>query len=178
MEIKKLQKLTSNQSLDLGHNGYTTDVRYVVSSIEFGGSFEFILKEKSLPYHKIWETTSEDLEELNTIIEQGNSFGAFVNEELAGWIICEQRTWNNSFYIENILVNEKYRRQGIGIKLIKSAIKEARKLNSRVIELETQNTNYPAIQFYRRMGFNITGLNTRLYENPEEIALFMTLDIE
>ncbi|KYH05583.1 streptothricin acetyltransferase [Chryseobacterium cucumeris] len=178
MEIKKLQKLTSNQSLDWGHNGYTTDVRYVVSSIEFGGSFEFILKEKSLPYHKIWETTSEDLEELNTIIEQGNSFGAFVNEELAGWIICEQRTWNNSFYIENILVNEKYRRQGIGIKLIKSAIKEARKLNSRVIELETQNTNYPAIQFYRRMGFNITGLNTRLYENPEEIALFMTLDIE
>lgn len=150
----------------------------MVSSIEFGGSFEFILKEKSLPYHKIWETTSEDLEELNTIIEQGNSFGAFVNEELAGWIICEQRTWNNSFYIENILVNEKYRRQGIGIKLIKSAIKEARKLNSRVIELETQNTNYPAIQFYRRMGFNITGLNTRLYENPEEIALFMTLDIE
>ncbi|ROH90413.1 MULTISPECIES: GNAT family N-acetyltransferase [Chryseobacterium] len=178
MEIKKLQKLTSNQSLDWGHNGYTTDLRYVVSSIEFGGSFEFILKEKSLPYHKIWETTSEDLEELNTIIEQGNSFGAFVNEELAGWIICEQRTWNNSFYIENILVNEKYRRQGIGIKLIKSAIKEARKLNSRVIELETQNTNYPAIQFYRRMGFNITGLNTRLYENPEEIALFMTLDIE
>lgn len=178
MEIKKLQKLTSNQSLDWGHNGYTSDVRYVVSSIEFGGSFEFILKEKSLPYHKIWETTSEDLEELNTIIEQGNSFGAFVNEELAGWIICEQRTWNNSFYIENILVNEKYRRQGIGIKLIKSAIKEARKLNSRVIELETQNTNYPAIQFYRRMGFNITGLNTRLYENPEEIALFMTLDIE
>nr|WP_262916983.1 GNAT family N-acetyltransferase [Chryseobacterium cucumeris] len=164
--------------MDWGHNGYTTDVRYVVSSIEFGGSFEFILKEKSLPYHKIWETTSEDLEELNTIIEQGNSFGAFVNEELAGWIICEQRTWNNSFYIENILVNEKYRRQGIGIKLIKSAIKEARKLNSRVIELETQNTNYPAIQFYRRMGFNITGLNTRLYENPEEIALFMTLDIE
>ncbi|WP_433632112.1 GNAT family N-acetyltransferase [Chryseobacterium cucumeris] len=178
MEIKKLQKLTSNQSLDWGHNGYTTDLRYVVSSIEFGGSFEFILKEKSLPYHKIWETTSEDLEELNTIIEQGNSFGAFINEELAGWIICEQRTWNNSFYIENILVNEKYRRQGIGIKLIKSAIKEARKLNSRVIELETQNTNYPAIQFYRRMGFNITGLNTRLYENPEEIALFMTLDIE
>nr|WP_301288032.1 GNAT family N-acetyltransferase [Chryseobacterium sp. S0630] len=164
--------------MDWGHNGYTTDIRYVVSSIEFGGSFEFILKEKSLPYHKIWETTSEDLEELNTIIEQGNSFGAFVNEELAGWIICEHRTWNNSFYIENILINEKYRRQGIGIMLIKSAIKEARKLNCRVIELETQNTNYPAIQFYRRMGFNITGLNTRLYENAEEIALFMTLDVD
>lgn len=178
MEIKKLQQLSFNPCSGWGHNGYTTDIRYVVSSIEFGGSFEFIIKEKSLPYTKIWETTSEDLEEMNTIIEQGNSFGAFVNEELAGWIICEHRTWNNSFYIENILVDEKHRRQGIGIMLIKNAIKEARRLSCRVIELETQNTNYPAIQFYRRMGFNITGLNTRLYENTEEIALFMTLDIE
>lgn len=120
----------------------------------------------------------EDIDELNLIIEKDHSFGAFVNNELAGWIICEHRTWNNSFYIENILIDEKHRRQGIGLRLIKNAIKEARKLNCRVIELETQNTNYPAIQFYRRMGFNITGLNTRLYENSEEIALFMTLDLE
>ncbi|WP_126651878.1 GNAT family N-acetyltransferase [Chryseobacterium aureum] len=178
MEIRKLQKLESDPTLDWGQNGYTTDIRYVVSSIEMGGAFEFILKEKALPYSKTWETTSEELEDLNTLIEQGNSFGAYVNEELAGWIICEHRTWNNSFYIENILVDEKHRRKGIGIMLIKSAIKEARKLNCRVIELETQNTNYPAIQFYRRMGFNMTGLNTRLYNNSEETAIFMTLDME
>lgn len=178
MEIRKLQKLISDLSVNWGHNGYTTDRIYSVSSIEFGGSFEFSLKEKALPYTKNWETTSEDLEELNTIIEKGNSFGAFVDEELAGWIICEHRTRNNSLYIENILIDEKHRRQGIGIMLIKSAIKEARRLNCRVIELETQNTNYPAIQFYRRMGFNITGLNTRLYNNSDEIAFFMTLDVE
>lgn len=178
MDVKKLQKLLYNPSLNWGHNGYSTEKIYSVSSIEFGGSFEFNLKEKSFPYTKVWETDTEDLEDLNDIIEKGNSFGAFVGDELAGWIIGEHRTWNNSFYIENILIDEKYRRQGIGIMLIKSAIKEARRLNCRVIELETQNTNYPAIQFYRRMGFNITGLNTRLYENPEEIALFMTLDLE
>ena len=178
MEIKKLQELTHNPSLDWGHNGYSTDRIYSVSSIEFGSSFEFNLKEKAFPYTKIWKTGSEDIEELNDIIEKGNSFGAFVNAELAGWIIGEHRTWNNSFYIENILIDEKHRRQGIGIMLIKNAIKEARRLQCRVIELETQNTNYPAIQFYRRMGFNITGLNTRLYENTEEIAIFMTLDLE
>lgn len=178
MEIRKLQKLTSNPSIKWGLNGYTTEIIYSVSSIELGGSFEFILREKSLLYTKVWETTSEDIEELNTIIEKENSFGAYVNEELAGWIICKHRTWNNSFYIENILIDEKHRRQGIGIMLIKSAIKEARRLNCRVIELETQNTNYPAIQFYRRMGFNITGLNTRLYNNSEELALYMTLDMD
>lgn len=176
MEIRKLQKLTSNPSLHWGHNGYTTDKIYSVSSIEYGGSFEFTLKEKPLSYTKVW--TTDDIEELNTIIEKGNSFGAFANDELIGWIIGEHRTWNNSFYIENILIDEQYRRQGAGILLIKNTVREARRLACRVIELETQNTNYPAIQFYRRMGFNITGLNTRLYENPEEIALYMTLDVE
>lgn len=178
MEIKKLEKLASNPTLNWGNNGYITDIIYSVSSLEFSGTFEFTLREKKLPYTKLWETGSEDIDELNSIIEKGNSFGAFAEGELQGWIICEHRTWNNSFYIENILVNEKYRRQGLGIMLIKNAIKEARQLNCRVIELETQNTNYPAIQFYRRMGFNITGVNTRLYDNSEEIALFMTLDIE
>ncbi|MDR3026416.1 GNAT family N-acetyltransferase [Chryseobacterium sp.] len=178
MEIRKLQKQTNDPSVNWGHNGYTTDRIYSVSSIEFGGSFEFNLKEKTLPYTKSWETTSEEFEELNSLIEQKSSFGAFIGEDLAGWIISEHRTWNNSLYIENILIDEKHRRQGIGIMLIKSAIKEARRLNCRVIELETQNTNYPAIQFYRRMGFNITGLNTRLYNNPDEIALFMTLDVD
>lgn len=178
MEIKKLQQLTSNPSLNWGNNGYSTDIIYSVSSIEFSGTFEFTLREKKLSYRKVWETDSDDLEELNTIIEDDHSFGAFDDNNLQGWIICEHRTWNNSLYIENILINEKYRRQGLGIMLIKSAIKEARKLNCRIIELETQNTNYPAIQFYRRMGFNITGVNTRLYDNSEEIALFMTLDIE
>ncbi|REC63470.1 GNAT family N-acetyltransferase [Chryseobacterium pennae] len=178
MEIKKLQRLTSNPSLNWGNNGYSTDIIYSVSSIEFNSSFEFNLREKKLSYTKVWEIDSDDINELNTLIEKDSSFGAFADEELQGWIICEHRTWNNSFYIENILINEQYRRQGIGIMLIKSAIKEARKLNCRVIELETQNTNYPAIQFYRRMGFNITGVNTRLYDNSEEIAFFMTLDIE
>lgn len=178
MEIKKLQKLTSNPSLEWGHNGYSTDIIYSVSSIELSGTFEFTLREKKLSYTKIWETGSDDIDELNMIIEKDSSFGAFADNELQGWIICELRTWNNSLYIENILVNEKYRRRGLGIMLIKNAIKEARKLNCRVIELETQNTNYPAIQFYRRMGFNITGVNTRLYDQSDEIALFMTLDVE
>ncbi|BAP32924.1 streptothricin acetyltransferase [Chryseobacterium sp. StRB126] len=178
MEIKKLQQLTSNPSLSWGHNGYSTDIIYSISSIEFNDSFEFSMREKRLSYTKVWETCSDDIDELNTIIEKDSSFGVFADGELQGWIIGEHRIWNNSFYIENLLVNEKYRRKGLGIMLIKNTIKEARKLNCRVIELETQNTNYPAIQFYRRMGFNITGVNTRLYDNSEEIALFMTLDIE
>ncbi|MBV8328738.1 GNAT family N-acetyltransferase [Chryseobacterium sp.] len=178
MEIKKLETLKTDPSMKWGHNGYSTDMIYSVSSIEYNRLFEFTLKEKSFSYTKIWKTSSDELNDLNEVIEKGCSFGAYIQDELIGWIIGEHRTWNNSFYIENILIHEKYRRQGIGIQLIKNSIREARRLRCRVIELETQNTNYPAIQFYRRMGFNITGLNTRLYDSPDEIAVFMTLDID
>ncbi|KMQ62221.1 streptothricin acetyltransferase [Chryseobacterium sp. BLS98] len=177
MEIKKLEKLNDNPSLDWGMNGYTTDKILAVSAVEFSSSFEFILKEKSIPYTKIWETNSDEIIEINKIIEKGHSFGVFEGKKLSGWVVCEHRIWNNSFYIENILVSESLRRQGAGAQLIKNAVREARNLNCRIIELETQNTNYPAIQFYRRLGFSITGLNTRLYENTEETAVFMTLDL-
>ncbi|KPE53171.1 GNAT family N-acetyltransferase [Chryseobacterium indologenes] len=177
MEIKRLEQLTDNPTLDWGHNGYATDKILSVSFIEYAGAFEFILKEKPICYTKTWETGSDDIEDLNEIIKKGYSFGAYIDGKLIGWIIGEHRTWNNSFYIENILISENYRRSGAGALLIKNIVKEARNLNCRVIELETQNTNYAAIQFYRRLGFSITGLNTRLYENTDETAIFMTLDL-
>lgn len=46
MEIKKLEKLSSNPTLNWGFNGYETDKIFAVSSIEIGNTFEFSLREK------------------------------------------------------------------------------------------------------------------------------------
>lgn len=177
MQIKKLEKLTYNPTPNWGLNGYETDKIFVISAIEIGNSFEFNLREKNQHYRKIWETGSHDIDELNEIIEQGHSFGAFDNDELIGWIICDFREWNNSLFIENMLISEKYRGQNIGRLLIKSVNREARDLQCRIVELETQNTNYPAIQFYRKAGFLLTGINTKLYNDSTETALYMSFEV-
>ncbi|MFP3592677.1 GNAT family N-acetyltransferase [Chryseobacterium sp. SIMBA_038] len=177
IQIKKLEKLTSNPTLNWGFNGYETDKIFAVSSIEIGNTFEFNIREKNQHYKKIWETNSEDIDELNKIIEQGHSFGAFENDELIGWIICEFREWNNSLFIENMLVSEKFRGQSIGKLFIKSINREARELQCRIVELETQNTNYSAIKFYQKAGFHFTGINTKLYNDSSETALFMSFDV-
>jgi ribosomal protein S18 acetylase RimI-like enzyme len=44
---------------------------------------------------------------------------------------------------------------------------------------ETQNTNAPAIAFYRRVGFELDGIDLSYYSNEDvtqgEVALFMKL---
>ena len=177
MEIKKLEKLTFNPTINWGFNGYETDKIFTVSTIKMGKSFEFSLREKKQYYQKIWETNTEDINDLNEIIKQGNSFGVFENDELIGWAICDFRKWNNSLFIENILIDEKFRGQNIGRLLIKYINRKARELQCRMVELEVQNTNYPAIQFYQKAGFSITGINTKLYKDSSETALFMSFEI-
>lgn len=177
MEIKKLEKLTSNPTLNWGFNGYETDKIFSISTIGIGNSFEFNIREKNQFYKKVWETSSEDINDLNEIIEQGNSFGAFENNEPVGWAICDFRTWNNSLFIENILVHEEFRGHNIGKLFIKNINRKARELQCRMVELEVQNTNYPAIKFYQKAGFSISGINTKLYNNSTETALFMSFDV-
>ncbi|KFF00434.1 streptothricin acetyltransferase [Chryseobacterium formosense] len=177
MEIKKLEKINENTTIDWGLNGYETDKVIAISTIEIGNTFEFNLREKNQLYKKIWETTSEDIDDLNEIIEQGNSFGAFENGELIGWAICDFREWNNSLFIENILIDEKFRGQNIGKLFIKNINRKARELQCRLVELETQNTNYPAIKFFQNVGFSITGINTKLYKDSIETALYMSFEV-
>lgn len=177
LEIIKLEKLTGNPTLFWGHNGYTTDKIFVVSAIDAGNTFEFSLREKKQPYTKTWNVSEDDIQELNTIIIQGHSFGAYYENELIGWIICDFRSWNNSLFIESIMINEVFRGQSIGRLLIKAVNREARELQCRIVELETQNTNYQAIKFYKDAGFSITGINTKLYNDSGETALFMSFDL-
>jgi ribosomal protein S18 acetylase RimI-like enzyme len=58
-----------------------------------------------------------------------------------------------------------------------AAIEKAREANLRIAYCETQNTNVPAIRFYRKLGFRMEALNLSLYTNEDypdgEIALFM-----
>lgn len=177
MEIRRLERLTGNPTHFWGMTGYHTDKIFVVSAIEVGTSFEFSLREKNQPYTKTCEISSTDVEELNTVIDQGHSFGAFYEEELVGWAICEYREWNNSLFIQHLLVNETFRRQSAGRMLIKNINRRARELQCRIVETETQNTNYPAIRFYRKAGFAITGINTKRYTDSTETALFMSFEV-
>ncbi|MBS1550853.1 MAG: GNAT family N-acetyltransferase [Bacteroidetes bacterium] len=167
----------------LGHNGYLSDQIYKAEKYSDEGIISFVLKpeKQKNPYTKTWIMTDENIAHYSRIVSEGYSFGAYVNNEPAGIILCEERKWNNTLYIENLFVSEYQRRKGIGKLLIEKVIDSACRDNFRLIELETQNTNAPAILFYGKQGFEITGLNLKLYDpayNKDETAVFMTYDLK
>jgi ribosomal protein S18 acetylase RimI-like enzyme len=56
-------------------------------------------------------------------------------------------------------VDEKHRMVGVGTRLVEELTHLARDLKLRVVVCETQNTNVPAIEFYRKAGFELDGVD-------------------
>jgi len=179
MEILKLNKLDQDVILDWGHNGYKTNGVYEVTKTMHPGSFQFMLQKMEKEYLKTWTVNAEDITRFNEIISARHSYRALDKGKIIGFILAVNRKWNNTLYIENLLVSEFHRGQGAGHLLINQIKQDARVSGFRLIELETQNTNVPAHEFYLKQGFEITGMNLKLYvEDVEnEIALYMTYDL-
>jgi len=180
MKIEVLNSLTKRQFENLGHDGYESDQIYdlMLDTDENSTLFKLTLRSLKKKYVKYFRTTSEDIEIYNKYILEGNSFGAYYDNELVGFAICEEHKWNNSLYLSSLLVSQKERQKGIGKLLIEKIIEHAKTKKFRLIELETQNTNVPAIKFYQKQGFKITGLKSNLYNDEVmEKAIYMTFEI-
>ncbi|SHG11427.1 GNAT family N-acetyltransferase [Pedobacter caeni] len=176
IQIRKLDQLTLADYSSLGNTGYCSDAVYDLSKQGDPQHFSisFALRRLEQPYQKYWSASAEDLEDYNLTIVQGHSFGAYLDEQLVGLLIAEERTWNNSLWIEYLEVNAMFQGLGFGAALIKQVVAHARTDQFRLVMLETQNTNVPAIRFYKKQGFVVDGVQLSLYhEQPGEQAVFM-----
>lgn len=71
-------------------------------------------------------------------------------------------------------IREKDRRRGIGEQLLISALEQAKLNDSRVVTLEVRQSNEPAIELYKKYGFQEVGLRRRYYSDNGENAVIMT----
>lgn len=87
--------------------------------------------------------------------------------EETGIIVIQHMEWNNTLLIHDLYIDKRFKRKGIGSALITVAQKRAREMGVRMIVLETQTSNYPAIQFYLKEGFQMIGFNLNSYSNED-----------
>lgn len=103
------------------------------------------------------------------------------DDRIVGVVDVEERAWNNTAWIWNLMLDKDVRGQGLGRKLIDYTVKWARQRKLRAIMLETQTNNVPACRFYARMGFKLVGINEVFYTNEDvdnnEVAIFWSLPL-
>jgi GNAT superfamily N-acetyltransferase len=78
---------------------------------------------------------------------------AEMNGEIAGMAIyfVKYSTWKGKgIYLDDIVVSEKYRRQGIGKKLFDAVIGEAARMDAHTMHWQVLDWNTPAIEFYKK----------------------------
>lgn len=65
------------------------------------------------------------------------------------------------------MVVEGFRRSSIGTLLMNHAVKVAKERGTRMLVLETQSCNVPAINFYLKYGFELIGFDAAAYSNED-----------
>ena len=77
-------------------------------------------------------------------------------------------------YINNVAVDEKFRRQGVADELIAAFVRFGQ-AKLAFLTLEVRASNAPAIALYAKHGFVEVGRRKNYYEAPKEDAVLMTL---
>ncbi len=179
IEIRPLVSISAGVIHEIG-GGYTSPARYTVNKVENPERTVITLELTPLekPYVKHWDPSDEVEDKRNQqCVDEGYSLGAYEDDRLVGLAVIEPRWWNRTFFIWEFHVAEAYRRRGIGRQLMQAVVDKARQAGFRVVALETQSTNLPAISFYRSVGFEIDALDLSLYTNTDatdgEVAIFM-----
>ena len=83
-------------------------------------------------------------------------------------------TWKGkSLYLEDLLIDEPYRRSGLGMSLLKTLIAEAKEKGCGRMEWQVLDWNHPAIEAYKKLDpiFEDDWLNVKLLPSDFERIL-------
>lgn len=102
-------------------------------------------------------------------------FVAELEGQIVGMALYYQKysTWQGrSLFLEDIIVTQNQRNQGIGIKLFDEVVNVAKSLSANRLEWQVLNWNEPAIQFYNKLGALLDGewINCKL--SQEQIMTY------
>lgn len=95
---------------------------------------------------------------------------------LAGFVVS--RLVADELHVNNVAVRSEFRRQGIGVELLKAVLMWGRGKRARMALLEVRAGNSAAQGLYASCGFKVSGSRRHYYSRPVEDALLMSLSLE
>jgi ribosomal protein S18 acetylase RimI-like enzyme len=163
MTIREIQRKMDGEQLSDFDASFSNEYVYRVAVDKM--SVEISEEKLAIPFCKTYsfDSIKKDIDEADYAIV------AEIDAIIAGFATVKYEEWNNRAVLTGIFVASESRGKGVGRALIESAIKFARTESARCLFVETQNVNYPAIQFYRKLGFEFCGFDRALY-NPADVS--------
>jgi ribosomal protein S18 acetylase RimI-like enzyme len=167
--------------------GYETQEIYTVEKTEsdFQTIFDILLINLVNPYRASFyeDFNPEDLLRYQSLITQGYSFGAYQKGDLIAFTLVEVFPQERLLRVWEFHVKDEFRRKGVGRALMEQVITIAQQHQIAMIMLENQNTNGPAVRFYRSLGFTIHAIDLSYYfylddAEASQVAFFMKRKLE
>ena len=101
--------------------------------------------------------------------EGTRSFGLLIANLLIG--ICVFQVVLDEAQINYFVVDQKFRKRGLGSYLMSYLIERCEKLNLRKLLLEVSHNNAPAEKFYSRFDFSTVGIRKNYYKDGSDAVL-------
>lgn len=170
IQLGQMDKMLHVVPLDASVQGrelvfrYETSFYYDTELIEGPEGWTITFRRKAFPrpVEKIFTDTL-----MSGWLEAPKVFAAQLGGETVGYLELNYEAWNARMRVSNLWVEEGHRRQGVGNALMARAESEARAVGARALVLETQSCNDPAISFYRKQGFTLTGTDLTAYSQAD-----------
>ena len=106
------------------------------------------------------------MERLNKLLETDSIYVAKINSEIVGYIIIDIKEKDNGFIryrkllsIDTLCIDEDFRRQGIGTKMLEFAKNIAKEQNCTDMHLTVNPNNENAIKVYEKFGMKVHNLS-------------------
>ncbi len=140
----------------------------------------------------IRKLATSDVPGVLTILRESPEAAAWTQESLVELASADPTAWvaelsgvpigivigriaGDEYEILNMAVSRAHRRNGIGSKLLESALEFSRIAGCASAYLEVRASNEPAIALYARHGFTECGRRAHYYREPIDDALLLSL---
>jgi ribosomal protein S18 acetylase RimI-like enzyme len=97
-------------------------------------------------------------------------------ETALGYLVVKLAMAELSGWITDLVVDVRFRRQGVGARLLRAASLWARERDFQRLFFEMQSKNYPAIALAQHSGFQYAGYSD-IYYRDQDIALFFVHEL-
>jgi ribosomal protein S18 acetylase RimI-like enzyme len=104
-------------------------------------------------------------------------YTALFDRNVVGYVSLLERGMDSTVSVTDLVVNAASRRQGVGSALLASAQDWAAGRSLRLIILEMQSKNLPAIRFSQKFGYEFCGYNDHYYLT-QDVALFFAKSLK